>query len=99
MKVKNLQRQVFVLQQKLRKAENTPDETAADDLYLDEGEWKKGFAAAQGIRRYYGGPGLGSIKDMSKFVDGVSESVGIYWSPEEKAAFRSRYSAYYANSR
>ena len=87
------------LREQVYKARNAPDEGGADDLYLDEGEWRQGLAAAERTRRSVQPNYVARVTDMRKFVNSLSEQPGIYWSAEEKAAFRLRYADWYARNK
>ncbi len=91
--------QIEDLQEQLQKARTAPDESEADSLYLDEAEWQQGLRAAERIRRSIEPNYVARVTDMRKFVDGVSDEPGIYWSPLEKAAFRARYADWYQRNK
>lgn len=96
--VRDLERELAVQQTKVEAA---PYETDADEESLDETEWLRGLAVAQRLQREYKRDTGQSPKivDMVAFSNTVSKDVDIYWTPLEKAAFRTRFAAWYRRNK
>lgn len=88
--VEDLEEENEQLQSQLHDA-YAPYETAEDDAYLDETEWRQGLVAAQNLldnERIARG-------FFDNFVDVLGEQDGVYWSPIEQAQFQARYRDWY----